>query len=43
MLGLFCTGINYVIGAYNRVELNDEGQIINDDSEAGIFVISMRK
>lgn len=34
---------NYVIGAYsNRVELNDEGQIINDDKpEAGIFVIDL--
>lgn len=34
---------NYVIGAYsNRIELNDEGQIINDDKpEAGIFVIDL--
>lgn len=34
---------NYVIGAYsNSVELNDEGQIINDDKpEAGIFVIDL--
>ena len=34
---------NYVIGAYsNRIELNDEGQIVNDDKpEAGIFVIDL--
>lgn len=34
---------NYVIGAYsNRVELNDEGQIVNDDKpEAGVFVIDL--
>ena len=34
---------NYVIGAYsNRIEINDEGQIINDDKpEAGIFVIDL--
>lgn len=34
---------NYVIGAYsNRIELNDEGQIINDNKpEAGIFVIDL--
>ena len=34
---------NYVIGAYsNRIELNDEGQIVNDDKpEAGVFVIDL--
>lgn len=34
---------NYVIGAYNnRVELSDDGQIINEDKpEAGIFVIDL--
>lgn len=33
----------YVIGAYyNRIEINDEGQIINDNKpEAGIFVINL--
>lgn len=33
----------YVIGAYyNRIEINDEGQIINDNKpEAGIFVIDL--
>ena len=35
---------NYVIGAYsNRIELNDEGQIINDDKpEAGTFCYRSR-
>lgn len=34
---------NYVIGAYsNRVKLNYEGQIVNDDKpEAGVFVIDL--
>jgi hypothetical protein len=34
---------NYVIGAYcNRCEINDDGQIINDNKpEAGIFVINL--